>query len=188
VTLNQEALKTDAVDGWNPIGNFTFNAGTGGSVTLHATGNGLVMADAVWFRPSNAFPQGWQSGDVGTLGIAGTSGHSGGDYTLTSAGTIYGTGPDAFHFVYKNVAGDFTLTARVESQTNTNTYARAGVMVRDGLGATAPFANAIVTPRRRRPHAASHHRRRPRDDHPGWCRRRALLGANQTGGQRVQSL
>lgn len=144
--LNQQVIQPDAVDGWNPIGTFAFAKGTAGSVTLSNSGaNGVVMADAVWFRPSNAFPQGWQAGDVGSLSIAGTSSHSGGVYTLTSAGTIYGTA-DAFHFVYKNVTGDCTLTARVVTQGNTNAYARAGVMIRDGLADNAAFADAIVTP------------------------------------------
>jgi endoglucanase len=144
--LDMQTVQSNAVNGWNPIGTYLFNAGTGGSVTLSNTGaNGHVMADAVWFRPSNAFPQGWQAGDVGSLSVAGTSSHSSGVYTLISAGTIYGTA-DAFHFVYKDVTGDCTLTARVGSQFNTNTYARAGVMIRDSLGANAAFADAIITP------------------------------------------
>lgn len=144
--LDQKVIQPDAVDGWNPIGTYAFAQGTVGSVTLSNAGaNGVVMADAVWFRPSTAFPQSWQAADVGSPGIAGTSSHSGGVYTLTSAGTIYGTA-DAFHFVYKDVVGDCTLTARVVTQGGTNAYARAGVMIRDGLGANAAFADAIVTP------------------------------------------
>ncbi len=143
--LDQRKVQDNAENGWNPIGTYAFNKGTGGSVTLSSTGNGTLIADAVWFRPSLTLPAPWQAADVGSLAIPGTSSHSGGVYTLASAGTIFGTA-DAFHFVHRDVVGDCTLTARVYSQSRTNAYARAGVMIRDGLGASAVFADAIVTP------------------------------------------
>ena len=44
---------------------------------------------------------------------------------------------DAFHFVYQPLIGDGQIIVRVRSLDNTNTYAKAGVMIRQNLGPSA---------------------------------------------------
>src|SRR6185436_10374292 len=62
-----------------------------------------------------------------------------------SGGDVYGSA-DEFHFVYQTVTGDATVTARVASLTNTNTWSKAIVMMRDGTAAGAPNVAALLSP------------------------------------------
>jgi len=67
-------------------------------------------------------------------------------FTVAGSGTdIWGTG-DQFHFAYQVVKGDMTLTARVVSQSNTDPWAKAGVMIRDTLTAGSKQVFVMATP------------------------------------------
>jgi hypothetical protein len=60
-----------------------------------------------------------------------------------------GNGPtvrDTLHFVYQPLAGDGTVVARVAAQTDSQEFARAGIMVRAGTTAGTPNASIAVTP------------------------------------------
>jgi len=71
-----------------------------------------------------------------------------------SPGTIImnGTGADIwdtsdqFRFVYKQLTGNGSITARVVSVGNTNVWAKAGVMIRETLDAGSRHAMVVVTP------------------------------------------
>jgi hypothetical protein len=67
------------------------------------------------------------------------------EYTVTGGGAnMWGTA-DAFHFVWKRVSGDVTLTARVALQgTGGNEHRKTGLMIRQGLGPSDAFADAVV--------------------------------------------
>jgi regulation of enolase protein 1 (concanavalin A-like superfamily) len=69
-----------------------------------------------------------------------------GAHTVSGGGTDIGGTADQFRFVYKQLSGDGSITARVDSQTNTNTAARAGVMIRETLDAGSRHATLAVTP------------------------------------------
>jgi regulation of enolase protein 1 (concanavalin A-like superfamily) len=56
---------------------------------------------------------------------------------------IWGTA-DSFQFDSESFTGDGTITARVVSQTNTNAWAKAGVMFRETLGAGSSFAAVVI--------------------------------------------
>src|SRR5262249_36025752 len=71
---------------------------------------------------------------------------NGGTYTVQGAGAdIWGTA-DAFRFASQTLNGDGSITARVVSQTNTNAWAKAGVMIRETSNAGSSFAAVFVTP------------------------------------------
>jgi regulation of enolase protein 1 (concanavalin A-like superfamily) len=97
-------------------------------------------------RPSPP-PSGWADGDVGSVSRSGSAGVSGGGtWSLTASGSdVWGTS-DAFHFVYRSLTGDGTMTARVASVSQTDVWTKAGVMMRANLGAASPHAFMIVTP------------------------------------------
>jgi TolB protein len=67
------------------------------------------------------------------------------EYSVTGGGAnMWGTA-DAFHFVWKRVSGDVTLTARVVLQgTEGNEHRKAGLMIRQGLGPGDAYADAVV--------------------------------------------
>lgn len=91
-------------------------------------------------------PAPWQNADIGTVSPAGSATHSTGTYTVKGAGAdIWGT-VDAFQYVYQPVNGNVEIIARVASLTNTNAWAKAGVMIRETLAANSKHAMVAATP------------------------------------------
>jgi hypothetical protein len=98
---------------------------------------GNVVNLTLWFR---GIP-----GSVGSFveGPAGT-------FTMTGSGAdiwaVNGVEADEFHFAYKMLNGAGSIVARVQSIQNTNTWAKAGVMIRETLDPSSIHAMAVVTP------------------------------------------
>jgi regulation of enolase protein 1 (concanavalin A-like superfamily) len=62
---------------------------------------------------------------------------------MSGAGNdIYGTA-DQFRFVYKQLTGNGTLLARVDSLDNTHAWAKAGVMIRETLDMSSTWASVF---------------------------------------------
>ncbi|MCU1381457.1 MAG: hypothetical protein JWL71_154 [Acidobacteria bacterium] len=101
--------------------------------------------DGVSLTSAAALPSGWQSGDVGQVGVAGSASAAGGLFTLSGSGAdIWGTA-DAFQFAHRTLAADGQVIARVASVENTHRWAKAGVMIRQSLAASSPFVDMIVS-------------------------------------------
>ena len=60
-------------------------------------------------------------------------------------GDIWGTS-DAFRLVNQTLAGDGYISAHLTSQTNTNVWAKAGVMMRQSTDPGSPYYAVFVTP------------------------------------------
>jgi hypothetical protein len=78
-----------------------------------------------------------------------------GTYTMTAGGTDINDVPDLrhpsfyhdeFHYAYTQVSGNCLIIAKVESVSNTDAWAKAGVMVRDSLDANSIHAMMCMTP------------------------------------------
>ena len=127
-----------------------FSAGgvNGGPFTVTATSGGKSGTAGVMVTGgvSGSVPPPWQSQDVGSPGAPGAAGAAGGTFTLEGSGADIWGAADAFHYVWQPLSGDVEILARVLSLTNTNGWAKAGVMIRDGLGADAREASMVVTP------------------------------------------
>ncbi|HUO66483.1 MAG TPA: hypothetical protein VMV37_03055 [Gammaproteobacteria bacterium] len=94
---------------------------------------------------------GWSNNDIGSVGAAGSSTQTtNSDGTVTF--TVKGSGADiwdiadGFQFDYQSLTGDGTITARVVSQTPTDPWAKAGVMIRETLAANSTHALVAITP------------------------------------------
>jgi regulation of enolase protein 1 (concanavalin A-like superfamily) len=84
--------------------------------------------------------------DIGTVGAAGSASLDGGVYTLNGSGAdIWGTA-DAFYFNYEEWDGDGTFTARLTGLTNTNGWAKAGIMIRENNSAGARYVAIFGSP------------------------------------------
>ncbi len=89
----------------------------------------LWNASVTWAQ----LPTPWDNQDVGSVGVAGSASHASGIFTVRGSGAnVWGTA-DGFHFVYRPMTGDGQIVARVDSVTKTDPWAKAGVMMRDGL-------------------------------------------------------
>lgn len=87
------------------------------------------------------------STDIGDIKLKGSTSYDpkSGDYTLTGAGfNIWGE-QDAFHFAWKEVDGDFVLTADVAFEgEGVNPHRKLGLMLRETLDADSRYADVAV--------------------------------------------
>jgi regulation of enolase protein 1 (concanavalin A-like superfamily) len=88
----------------------------------------------------------WTNRDIGSPRLAGSWSLSGGTHTVRGAGGDIWDSADQFHFVYQIVTGDVEVIARVASLQNTDSWAKAGVMIRESLAAGARHTSFFATP------------------------------------------
>jgi PKD repeat protein len=93
-----------------------------------------------------SLPLPWQSGDVGAVGLAGSGSRLDGVYTIAGGGADIWNTADAFRFACQPLSGDGEVVARILSQTNTDAWAKAGVMIRESLAAGSRHAIMVLTP------------------------------------------
>jgi hypothetical protein len=67
-------------------------------------------------------------------------------YTMTGSGSDIGGAWDEFHYAFKQLTGNGSITVKVESLTDTNSWARAGIMIRESLEPDSLYAMTAVTP------------------------------------------
>ena len=78
---------------------------------------------------------GWTATDIGDSLPGGQQVHSDDEITIYGGGRDIWNQSDQFRLVWKEVKGDFVMTATLDSLTDTNGYAKAGLMVRSDLSA-----------------------------------------------------
>lgn len=89
-------------------------------------------------------PAGWWSVDIGTTG--GGVIQNGDTYEITGDGHDIWYSYDGFHYMFKELTGDGSITARVVSNgTGTNTWAKGGVMIRNEISPYSAHAMTVVT-------------------------------------------
>jgi alpha-galactosidase len=93
-----------------------------------------------------ALPAGWGDVDVGSPGIAGSASYSNGVWTVAGGGTDIWNSSDQFNFLTNSLNGDSAVIARVTSQTATDPWAQAGIMIRNDISAGAPEVSLSMTP------------------------------------------
>lgn len=118
---------------------------------LSADGRWLVgrnQADAVIRARRAVLPSGWADGDIGSPGVPGYADDdpTTGTWTVAGGGSDISNTADQFHFASENLAGDGSIVARVTAVQDTDPWAKAGVMVRDGVDPGAAFADVMATP------------------------------------------
>lgn len=91
-------------------------------------------------------PSPWASRDVGSVAAAGSVAFADGTFTVRGSGRDIWGSADEFRFAYQPLNGDGEVVARVASQGNTDPWAKAGVMIREGLGANARHGMVVVSP------------------------------------------
>jgi hypothetical protein len=96
--------------------------------------------------PSSGLPAGWSDGDIGSPANHGSATLSTLAWTINGGGADIWNTSDQFNFAHAPLTGDGSVVARVTSPTYTNAWAKAGVMLRNGLVANAAFVDLVVTP------------------------------------------
>ncbi|GAF92255.1 unnamed protein product, partial [marine sediment metagenome] len=88
---------------------------------------------SLWFRGYAASVGSFTEGPAGT-------------YTVTGSGVDIWGESDQFHYAFKVLTGPGSIVAKVESVSNTDGWAKAGVMIRETLDAGSTHASMVVTP------------------------------------------
>ncbi|MGB2866432.1 MAG: PA14 domain-containing protein [Sedimentisphaerales bacterium] len=88
---------------------------------------------SLWFRGNPASVGSFIEGPTGT-------------YTITATGADIWNEADEFHYAFKTLTGAGSIVAKVLSVDNTDPWAKAGVMIRETLGAGSKFAAVYITP------------------------------------------
>jgi hypothetical protein len=103
----------------------------------------LWLGVALLFPPAHAqtgqppLPGPWQWTDVGAVGTPGNAQNRQGDFIVSGAGSdIWGTA-DSFLYVYRPIR-DGMIQGEVQSESSTNPFAKAGVMIRQTLDPSSP--------------------------------------------------
>jgi uncharacterized repeat protein (TIGR03806 family) len=93
-------------------------------------------------------PSPWAGQNIGGPSLPGAAGYlaTADAYTVSGSGADISNASDQFEYVWQQFVGDGEIVARVASQTNTNDWAKAGVMFRETLDASSPHAMVVLTP------------------------------------------
>lgn len=128
--------------------NYTFsNWSHGGAATQTiVTPVDNTTYTATFTSTPGGLPSPWLSRKVGNPTIAGSGSFANNTFTVSGSGSDIAGTNDAFHYVYQPITGDVEIRARVASISNTNTAAKAGVMIRDDLNSNSRNALVAVTP------------------------------------------
>ena len=156
--------------------------GDGYSVTATATDNlGASTISPVTLvtiaDTPNTLPAGWTAQDVGGVALSGSTTHQNGTWTLSGSGADIWKTADGFQFASQRIIGDVQMTAQVSGLTNTDAWAKAGVMIRESLSAGsrhastfATAANGIAFQRRTATGGVTSHTAGPGSATPYWVR------------------
>lgn len=118
-----------------------------GSATITVTTqDGNFTANSSITVTGGALPSPWVTANIGAVGATGSASHASGTFTVIGSGAdIYGS-TDEFRYVYQSLSGNGEIKARVASMTNTDPWAKAGVMIRENLTANSNHAYCAITP------------------------------------------
>jgi phosphatidylserine/phosphatidylglycerophosphate/cardiolipin synthase-like enzyme/regulation of enolase protein 1 (concanavalin A-like superfamily) len=94
---------------------------------------------------TNGLPTPWVDADIGAVGVKGAASFNGSAFIVSGAGADIWNAADAFHFVYQPLNGDGEIIARVASVPTVNNWSKAGVMIRETLSQSSPFAIMLVS-------------------------------------------
>ncbi|MEN3337115.1 MAG: hypothetical protein V7647_791 [Acidobacteriota bacterium] len=154
IQTREDGLSIDQII-LSPASGFFFNSSPGAlknDATIYAATQGS-FAGAVQPPPPPpppppaTLPSPWLDGDIGNVGVSGSAAYDAPSttYTVKGAGAdIWGTA-DALHYVYQTLTGDGSIVARVASVSNTASWVKAGVMIRDTLDANSQQAMMLVS-------------------------------------------
>ena len=82
--------------------------------------------------------------DVGSPQLVGSATPIETGWDLTAGGVDIWEKADQFHFVFKDMSGDFDVAVRVESFVPAHLYSKAGLMIRESLNADSAHLMLVV--------------------------------------------
>ncbi|HKI34800.1 MAG TPA: discoidin domain-containing protein [Gemmataceae bacterium] len=143
----QDTAQSQTSDGHSSLANFTQTLTVnGGGFSFTAPAYSMTVLDLAPASSGPGLPPGWSDSNIGSPGKAGSASDSGGTWTVSGGGADIWNSSDQFNFAHESLSGDGSVVAKVTSLTNTNAWAKASVMLRNGTAANAVFVDMVVTP------------------------------------------
>jgi hypothetical protein len=98
------------------------------------------------FAQSGALGAFTNSDDVGAPPIKGSAEFdaSSGQYRITGSGADIWAKADQFHYVWRRMSGDFTVTATARFLSSGNDHRKASIMLRQSLDTDSPFLHLVI--------------------------------------------
>jgi regulation of enolase protein 1 (concanavalin A-like superfamily) len=146
-------ISSDGVD-WTLMGTATVDMTGPVTIGLFDTAHNIGENSTVAFdnvsvttpAPLGPLPSPWVDSDVGSPAIAGSAGYTGGVFTVNGNGAdIFGTN-DQFNYVHQTATTSGTIVARVTSETDTSSNAKAGVMFKQSTTAGSDYMLITTSP------------------------------------------
>ncbi|OME86059.1 hypothetical protein BK120_08700 [Paenibacillus sp. FSL A5-0031] len=140
------SISTDG-ENWTAVSSASIAMGSNVYIGLalsnsSSSANSQALIDHVSL--SGALPVLWKTTDINST--TGAAHFQSGTYTLSSRDTdIWGTA-DKMRYAYLPLTGNGSIIAKVSNMTNMNGWAKAGVMIRETLGANAKHVDMLITP------------------------------------------
>src|SRR5215472_8006374 len=135
---------------WAVMAGVAVSSGSNGSAstaTFSGVAAGPLGPTPAAQPPASPCPPAWSCADVGNPALVGDQSLNGSIWTVQGAGADMWVNNDQFHFIWQPQPGDATVTARVTSQTNTDPWAKAGVILRQSASdAASPYYALLMTP------------------------------------------
>lgn len=106
----------------------------------------MCLLSAGALPQTGAFGAFTRSDDVGAPPLKGSAAFdsSTGQYTITGTGTDIWGRADQFHYVSREISGNFAVTATVRFSTDGNPHRKASIMLRQTVDADAPFVHLAI--------------------------------------------
>jgi uncharacterized repeat protein (TIGR01451 family) len=96
--------------------------------------------------PPGPLPSPWTDTDVGSPRVAGSGGYTGGVFTVSGSGADIWGSTDQFNYVNQPTTGSGTIVARITSQSNTSSNAKAGIIYKQSTTAGSPYLLLAMSP------------------------------------------
>jgi hypothetical protein len=144
VTAGSSSLMTITTSVSTPGSTYTVTVtGTGTSAT-HVTTVSLTVSGS---PPPPGCPASWTCADIGNPTPPGSETMNSGNWTINAGGSDIFVGADQFRYEYQSLPGTSnTVAAHITGQSNTNAWAKAGVMMRADNSAGSPQFSVLITP------------------------------------------
>ncbi len=141
---NGTAVFTGAKDNYPETGGVALDAKGDVFYTYNYSSAGVY--ESVTAGGSSTLPSPWADSDVGSPAVAGSASYASGVFTVNGGGSDIWGSSDQFNYVSQSLTGDASIVARVTSQSNTDGWAKAGVMIKQSTAGGSSYALLAVTP------------------------------------------
>jgi hypothetical protein len=130
------------------LGGLAVTSGLPGTLETAALDTVALSASPPAPLPAEACPSPFNCADIGNPTPAGSQSYdpNTGTWTIDGGGSDISGTSDQFRFVSRPMTGDGAVTARVVTQTNSGSQAKAGVMVRATADPGSPEYSVVVSP------------------------------------------